>query len=132
MSHISLYFFLLCAISGSVVFVFCLFFSFSFLSTHCPYFLLLLGKPMAESTAQGWITVFLPHTYPSPGNISQVPPISCLIDRSTTSGMELVGAIPQSFISCSWLSLLKHLSTFPEDVLTGTLSADISKAGKTD
>lgn len=103
-----------------------------FLITHCPYFWLMFGKPVAVPTAEGRITENPSNPYPSTRSISQMPPIVCLTDRCTTSGAELATAIPQSslFIWSSWLSPFRYLSTFPEDVLTGTLSADISKAGR--
>lgn len=126
MSHISLYFSHLYAVS--VVWFIWLF----FLITCCPYFWLVFGKPMALPTAEGRFTENPSHSYPSASNISKMPPIVCLIDGYTTSGAKLATPIPQSslFIWSSWLSPFRYLSTFLEDVLTGTLSADISKAGR--
>lgn len=110
----------------------CLFFVFFFLITHSPYFSLIFDNPVAIPTAEGRITENPSHSYPSTRNISQMLPMACLIDGCTTSGAQLATPISQSslFIWSSWLSPFRYLSTFPEDVLTGTLSADVSKAGR--
>lgn len=77
------------------------------------------------------VEILKPLLHPS-RNISQLPHIVCLTDRCTTTGAKLATLILQSslFILGKLAFSLQILSTFPEDVLTGTPSADISKAGR--